>query len=389
MASTGTKRLRGKSWQFRAHVGGRVHTSTLPPENGRPVGERRAGQALRAWLGKLEGEHQAAEVGSVDALLDKWWKAASPRWSPSTRAARQSFMNVHVRPRLGRELVAEVTPSMLDDFYADLRTNLAESSVSAVHTHVVAPVFAQAVRWEWIARSPADADRLANPPRPLRREVTPPTPDAVQTLMASAEAQPDFVTALHVTADTGCRRGEVVALQWQDVHLTVHWSLFGFGVGGELVIRRAAVLDGPKVTVKSTKTDKVRRVALHTSTVGRLLVWHAHTLERLDVLSAPMKPTLFVFPADPAGRTPMRPDGITSRFTTIRARCGLTSVRWHDLRHYVASYYLSKGVDPRTVQGRLGWSTLNMLDRYSHFLPAADRTAVDRVGADLLSTNAT
>jgi hypothetical protein len=60
---------------------------------------------------------------------------------------------------------------------------------------------------------------------------------------------------------------------------------------------------------------------------------------------------------------------------------GITGVRLHDLRHYVATTLLSAGVDVRTVAGRLGHSNASTtLNVYGHFQPAADRAAAEISG---------
>jgi integrase len=69
---------------------------------------------------------------------------------------------------------------------------------------------------------------------------------------------------------------------------------------------------------------------------------------------------------------------VSRRFRELVREVGLSGVRLHDLRHYVATRLLAAGVDVRTVAGRLGHrhaaTTLNV---YSHFVPEADRQAAD------------
>ena len=50
---------------------------------------------------------------------------------------------------------------------------------------------------------------------------------------------------------------------------------------------------------------------------------------------------------------------------------------FHSLRHTAASMMLSAGVDIRTIQTHFGWSTLAMLQRYTHALDESKRAAVD------------
>ncbi|ABB39660.1 integrase family protein [Oleidesulfovibrio alaskensis G20] len=60
-----------------------------------------------------------------------------------------------------------------------------------------------------------------------------------------------------------------------------------------------------------------------------------------------------------------------------------TKLTFHCLRHTAATLLLSNGVDPVTVQNIMGWSTLKMLERYSHAIPATKRKAMEALSAAL------
>ena len=89
----------------------------------------------------------------------------------------------------------------------------------------------------------------------------------------------------------------------------------------------------------------------------------------------------FVFSDGAAGERPWRPDSTSRKFRLLCSEVGISNVRLHHLRHYVATQMLGAGVDVRTVAGRLGHrnasTTLNV---YSHFLPEADREAANTLG---------
>lgn len=58
------------------------------------------------------------------------------------------------------------------------------------------------------------------------------------------------------------------------------------------------------------------------------------------------------------------------------------SFRFHDLRHYFASYLISSGVDIKTVQKRLRHaSAKTTLDVYGHMFPDRDDSTRDAVSA--------
>ncbi|HET9921753.1 MAG TPA: site-specific integrase, partial [Ktedonobacteraceae bacterium] len=69
----------------------------------------------------------------------------------------------------------------------------------------------------------------------------------------------------------------------------------------------------------------------------------------------------------------------------LLTKAGLPDVRFHDLRHSVATMLLSMGTHPKVVQELLGHSQISMtLDIYSHVLPTMQRDAISKLN-DALS----
>lgn len=88
----------------------------------------------------------------------------------------------------------------------------------------------------------------------------------------------------------------------------------------------------------------------------------------------------YVF-SDLEGR-PRRPDVCTNRFGRLRQRLGLSSVRLHDLRHFVATVLGDGGVPIATISSRLGHrDTATTLNIYTHALPATDQVAAAYLGS--------
>ena len=108
-------------------------------------------------------------------------------------------------------------------------------------------------------------------------------------------------------------------------------------------------------------------------------------LERMDARARQCKLTLdddaLVFSDAADCSEPWYPDSVSRRFWRLCDAEGLTTVRLHDLRHFVATQLLSAGVDVRTVAGRLGHrNAATTLNVYAHFLEQADRGAADVIG---------
>ena len=70
------------------------------------------------------------------------------------------------------------------------------------------------------------------------------------------------------------------------------------------------------------------------------------------------------------------PDSISQKWERFRNSNNLPKIRFHDLRHTCATMMIAAGVDPKTVQTRLGHSDVQItLNTYSHCLPSMNKAA--------------
>jgi integrase len=232
---------------------------------------------------------------------------------------------------------------------------------------------AQARRWGMLTINPADD---ATPPRSLHHEIVPPSGDEVARLLVGATGvDPDFGVYLRVLAATGCRRGEALALRWSDLLVAADGST-------SLSLARSIALSSNGMIEKDTKTHQSRRVVLDTGTVEVLAAHHREQEERAALADCRITKDTFVFSNALDGSVPWRPDVASNRFIRLCKELGITGVRLHDLRHYVATSLGAAGTPIATISTRLGHrdraTTLNV---YSHSLPALDHQAADVIGA--------
>jgi integrase len=213
---------------------------------------------------------------------------------------------------------------------------------------------------EMAARNPFAAARKPSAPP---RKVTPPDAAQVARLLAT---DGQFGLFVRVAATIGARRGEVVALQWADVE------------GSAIIIRRSLAYSptsGVVVTEGKTGAKGHRVVAVDAGLAADLRTERARqaalSLEAGD--GAPV----WIFTHD-AGATPWRPDYPSRRFRLLCRTLGLTGVRLHDLRHFVATQLLASGIPVKVVSERLGHRQVaTTADRYGAYVPAADVTAAE------------
>ena len=99
----------------------------------------------------------------------------------------------------------------------------------------------------------------AQKPRLPAPDPDPPTPQQAARILAGAWAEdPEWGLLVWMLLVTGARRGEVLALRWENVNLA----------SGVLTIRHSVSQLGGTTTIKGTKTHETRRIALDAETVA-------------------------------------------------------------------------------------------------------------------------
>jgi integrase len=169
-----------------------------------------------------------------------------------------------------------------------------------------------------------------------------------------------------VALGTGMRRGELLALRWQDVDLD----------GSILRVEQA--LEETKrggLAFKTPKTRHGRRtVTLPSSTINVLREhWKAQQEQRLFLGLGRAEPSSLVF-ADWDG-SPRSPRALTHQWSKAIKAAGLKET-FHSLRHTHASTLIASGLDVLTISRRLGHgSPAITLGVYGHLFKPDDRAA--------------
>jgi integrase len=172
---------------------------------------------------------------------------------------------------------------------------------------------------------------------------------------------------LELSAATGARRGEVLALRWSDIH------------GNDIVITRSLTQTRQTLEFKGTKSVRPRRVFLPGSVLISLAAHRTKQDEFRRQFGPEYRADLDLIFANPDG-TPLRPNSVSASVSLLCRRLGLPKgVSLHTLRHSHGSVLLADGVDLATVSERLGHSSVRVTaDIYSHALRGRDQDAARR-----------
>lgn len=184
-------------------------------------------KALKASLqGPREPKQEKPNVGmTFGAWLDRWYqRECKPKIRPKTQADYENRIYQHIIPELGAISLARLTAADLQQFYNRLKDGgrllrvdqygpgLSDRMVKSCHV-TCRMALDQAVAQGLILKNPALSCK-APVTRPKEMQVL--TGEEVQRLLIQAKEDGCFELLL-LELTTGLRRGEILALQWDDL----------------------------------------------------------------------------------------------------------------------------------------------------------------------------
>lgn len=332
--------------------------------------ERQASKELAKLMTNSPGGSYVGGNKTVKDLLGRWIDHLETRGrTPKTIDGYRSIARARLEPALGAVKLRQLTAYQLDDLYFSL-LDAGLSPVYVRHCHAaLATALRQAVKWDWIDRSPADR---ASPPGAAPPEIGPPDADDISRLITSVETvDPDMASMLFVAATTGCRRGELCGLRWSDLDMD----------NSTLTVRRSISDTSRGVEVKDPKTHRSRRISLDPGTLSVLRSHHTKIEQRAKDVGSALSLEAYIWSQEGDSTIPWKPARVTDAFRSHRRRANLEHVNFHHLRHFSATTLAGAGVDVRTIAGRLGHANPAItLRTYAHFLEATDRQAAEVMG---------
>ncbi len=274
----------------------------------------------------------------MDAFAEEFLDRQARHWKPRTLETNAYMVRKDILPAFGHLTVDAITAEHVKDWFASLaeRPGVANRAMP-----VLSMMMRMAELWGYRRHN-------SNPCKNAKRYRMEPKErflDAEEMARLNAVLTrdefycPQAVAVIRLLMLTGCRFGEIAALEWD-------WI-------------------------------KGKRIFLPDSKSGPRTVWLSSAARAvIDAIPRYSEDCPYLFPARP----PARPtDTIQRQWNRIRAEAGLPGLRLHDLRHSWASVAAMNGLDMVTIAKLLGHSLVETTERYVHLSDQSVTDAADRV----------
>lgn len=330
------------------------------------------------WLAQVQHERNVGTFVEPDKItfgewLMRWLETYKkpPKIRPTSYANYLDAAKNHITPSLGHIPLQSLRTSDIQAFYnRKEKENLSAWVIHRFHV-LISGALKQAVRERFIAFNPAEY--TTRPPIKQKEMQVLNVEEANRYLEAARDHRLYAAFLLEMT--TALRRGELLALRWQDVDLangtvTVKGSLTRVRYPEEGVTRL-------ELTEPKTEASK-RTIPLLPEVVRELKRLRKLQNEEKLFFGPTYQDNGLVF-ATPTGGM-IDPRTFHRWHTAVLRKAGLRHVRVHDLRHTVATIVLQAGENPENLRALLGHTrTSTTLDLYCHSDEEGKKKAVAKL----------
>lgn len=335
--------------------------------------QKEAKDKREAFLQEVnKGVSVDAKKQTVEQFLVRWLED-SQRQSvrPRTYERYEEVVRLHIIPMLGQHLLPKLSPHHVQSLYArQLDAGFSETTVHHVH-NVLHKALKTAVKWGLVSRNVCE---LVDPPRKAHFEGQALTVEQARKLLTAARGH-RMEALFHLELATGMRRGEIMGLKWQDINFEK-----GLVRVQRILSRVPSKMPGKGYIEAEVKTAKSRRSIVIAPFALEMLKQHRErqAIERAKAGDAWEDHDYVFCTAIGTHLNPTR--DILAVLKSLLKKAELPDIRFHDLRHSVASLLFEENMHPKVVQEILGHSNISItLDVYSHMLPTMQSDAPGRL----------
>lgn len=395
-----------------------VETATFRPDPTKT--EKQNQKALEKFVFEFEervksGKYLDGEKITFQEFSSRWLEEyAAHQLEASTIQLYTYLLNAHIFPAIGHLKLSKIQPLQLNKLYNALSETrkdgkpggYAAKTIKHVH-NIISAIYTTALKWNVCIENPCQ--RVDTPHiTPARDKVKYFTLEQSQTFLSLLDKEYTTTYKAHDRVDDtgksyhvaeysetrklptqfklffllalfcGCRRGELIALTWDDLD---------FHDGSLNITKSTSIVNGKPLTKAPKTRSSIRALSVPASVLDIAKAYRKEQLQYRIALGSKWKGDNYIF-IQWNGRQ-MHPDTPYNTFKRViqrhNASCKderqkLPEIPLHGLRHTSATLLISQNVDVRTVSGRLGHAqTSTTMDIYAHSLKKMDEVASEKL----------
>ncbi len=353
---------KGQMWLFKVDTG-------VNPLNGKRQTTTRRGfktkKEAQLAAKKLEQEiNEGLLINNnhltYEDVYKQWFKNHSKTIKLSTQKIIESKFKKHILPRFGKVKIKEITKLYCQKVINEIAENIVSVNDYKIQAN---QVFKYAVKMDIISKNPMEHVTI-----PKREEELIAGNEAEERNYWKKEEIKQFLTIakkeltprdhllFHLLIYTGARKGEVLALTWDDIDFNTETVHFG----------KTLFFNNGKYYLQQPKTRQSKRlISLDSKSLSLLKKWRTKANEVKLAYPNLFNDNNLVFTRDDG--FPLRLAFPNDKLNSLIEKHNLHKITVHGLRHTHASLLFEAGASIKEVQERLGHSDIQMtMNIYTH-----------------------
>lgn len=343
------REVRPGVWRLEYQIDGDKYSQNVKAKN-----DREADKLLSLFIAEVEkGTYRSSSsitfVELAQLFLDKY---AYDNLSETTVRTYKTILNKYVLNEFGQMKLNRIKRLQIQEFANKLVKEYNKSSKTAKnYITLISAILNKGIEWGYLENNVADRVSIPKNIEKAKKKVVLYSYDELDSFIKSLEKLEDeeLKLAIYTSINTGARRGEVLALTYNDINFT-RYSI-------DLNKAKINVKGGTKL--KDIKTGKNRQFYVSKKYIDLVKEYYKSK-------GKPDKDTpIFT----------MHPDTYTKKFKEFLSDNNLREVHLKDLRALNESILVNKGLDIVNVAKRLGHLPSTATNYYLDQIPEEDKKA--------------
>lgn len=315
------------------------------------------------------GTYKKKQITTYQEVYDLWIKVYEKTVEESTFVKTLGIFRNHILPAMGAYKIDKINVGICQRHVDEWMEKLVNGDKTKSYASIVMRF---AIKRDYIQSNPFD---LVDLPRQRKKSSTKRetenfyTKEQLRSFLECAENQPNYkvYAFFRLLAYSGMRKGEALALNWEDINFKENEISINKAVGQGV---------SQRLYIKPTKTNTKRTIKMDEATMIVLKEWKKKQQQAYLMLGYnTLQKNQLVF--SNTKNSFIQPTKTNDWLKSIISKNNLPTISTHGFRHTHCSLLFEAGATIKSVQDRLGHTDVKTtMDVYTHVTSTAKEDAI-------------